>query len=242
MHQGRGSIGQAPSVAIVQSCYIPWRGYFDLIGSVDLFVVYDDVQYSKNHWHNRNAIKTQHGTKWLTIPVSKADGAFPRIDQVKVADPFAETHWASISQAYAKAPYFKQYAGCFESLFQRASSMERLAEINILFLTEVSRILGLSTQFVQSSALGSTGKKTDRVLAICQELGARCYLSGPSAKGYFEGDKFDAAGIAYRWMDYSSYPPYPQLHGDFEGAVTILDLIFNVGPAARSYMKAPVPL
>jgi hypothetical protein len=236
------SLFPRPSVAILQSCYIPWKGYFDLIGSVDIFVVYDDVQYSKNHWHNRNQIKTQHGLKWLTIPVSKAGSTFPMIDQVKVAEPFSKKHWVSLSQAYAKAPFFKSYAPRIEALFECVDKMEKLSEINVFLLRDLSSLLGFKTRFVMSSDLKAGGRKTDRVLAICQELNAGCYLSGPSAKDYFEGKKFDAAGIAYRWMDYSDYPAYPQVHGEFAGAVTILDLLFHTGSEARHYMKAPFPL
>jgi hypothetical protein len=230
------------SVAILQSCYIPWKGYFDLIGSVDVFVIYDDVQYSKNHWHNRNQIKTQHGLKWVTIPVSKSEGAFPQIDQVRIAEPFARKHWASIAQAYAKAPFFKLYAEQIEALFLRAEAMDKLSDINAMFLVELSKRLGFETRIVMSNTLVAAGRRTDRLLSICQELGAGLYLSGPSAKDYFEGHKFEAAGIGYTWMDYGGYQSYPQLHGDFEGAVTVLDLLFNTGPNARRYMKAPVGL
>src|SRR5258707_11669122 len=98
--------------AILQSCYIPWKGYFDIIAMVDVFVVYDDVKYSKNHWHNRNLIKTQHGLKWLTVPVSPDHhtGIIDSIDTMRIAHPFVKKHWRSIAQSYAQAPYFKRYS------------------------------------------------------------------------------------------------------------------------------------
>lgn len=227
-------------VAILQSCYIPWKGYFDIIGSVDIFVIYDDVQYSKNHWHNRNLVKTQHGTKWLTVPVSKADGAFQKIEDVRLPQPFAAKHWQTISQAYARAPHYTLYEGQLGELYRRANETSSLSELNALFLKAISGLLGLTTEFVWSRDLTTGGARTDRLLEICRELGAKRYLSGPAAKSYFEMEKFQAAGIAVDWMDYSGYPQYPQLHGPFEHGVSIIDLLFCVGPEARNYMKMPV--
>lgn len=226
-------------IAILQSCYIPWKGYFDIIGSVDVFVVYDDVQYSKNHWHNRNLIKTQHGTKWLTIPVSKEGSGFANIDSMRVAAPFADKHAQSIGQAYAKAPHFKDFWPWIEELYAAAAPMASLSEINVLFLKAISAKLGFSTRFVSSADIDAGGIKTDRLLAICQQLGGSHYLSGPSAQSYLDVGKMADAGITVEWMDYSGYPPYPQLHGAFEPAVSILDLFFNVGPGARACMKSP---
>lgn len=231
---------EAPRVAILQSCYIPWRGYFDIIGSVDVFVILDDVQYSKNHWHNRNLIKTTTGSSWLTIPVSKAEGAFQPIDRVTIAQAFAEKHWRSIKQAYARAPYMKTVGPVLEDLYGRVGEMKLLTDINMLFLEALSNYLGLATRFVRSSELDARGGQTERLVNICQELGADRYLSGPSAATYIRRDEFDAAGIALEWMDYSGYPAYGQLHGGFIPAVSIIDLLLNTGPDARRYMKAKV--
>lgn len=226
-------------VAILQSAYIPWKGYFDIIGSVDVFVVYDDVQYSKNHWHNRNLIKTQHGLKWLTVPVDKAAGAHRRIDDIGLPLPFAEKHWRSISQAYARAPFFRDFAPRLQRLYEEAAKLTRLTDLNQYFLRALCGELGLTTPFLLSRDLPCEGAKSDRVLAICQHLGATRYLSGPSARAYLELEQFAAAGIAVDWMDYSGYPNYPQLYGTFEHGVSVIDLIFNAGPQSRRYMKSP---
>lgn len=225
-------------VAILQSAYIPWKGYFDIIGSVDVFVVYDDVQYRKNHWHNRNLIKTQHGVKWLTVPVSKADGAHPKIEDVRIAAPFAERHWRSLRDAYARAPHFARYAPLLEDLYARANGMEHLSALNVMFLRALADELELAARFVMSSELGIAGERTERLVSICRSLGADRYLSGPSAQAYLDEAQFAAAGIAVEWMDYSGYPEYLQLHGPFEHGVSVLDLLFNAGPRAREYMKA----
>lgn len=231
---------EARRIAILQSCYIPWKGYFDIIGSVDIFVVYDDVQYSKNHWHNRNLIKTPAGTTWLTIPVSKAEGAFQPIDKVTISQPFADKHWRTIKQNYARAPFMSTLGAQLEALYAEAAGMTRLTDINLLFLKTLSAYLGFETQFVLASELEARGGQTERLVRICQELGAARYLSGPAAANYIRQEEFQAAGIALEWMDYSGYPAYRQSHGDFVSAVSIIDLLLQMGPEARSHMKAPI--
>lgn len=228
-----------PRVAILQSCYIPWKGYFDIIGSADIFVIYDDVQYSKNHWHNRNLIKTHSGTQWLTIPVSKGEGAFLPIDEVRISQSFAEKHWRAIEQSYARAPFLSHYKPMFENLYERASDMRSLSEVNYLFMEAITRFLGFNTRFVRSRTLASRGGQTERLVNICSELGATSYITGPSAADYMEQDRFAEAGIAIEWMDYAGYPVYKQLHGPFAHSVSILDLLFNTGPEAHKFMKAP---
>lgn len=226
-------------VAILQSAYIPWKGYFDIIGSVDAFVIYDDVQYSKNHWHNRNQIKTQSGPKWLTIPVSMEQGSFQPIDRVKVAQPFAAKHWRSIEQSYARAPFFSLYREWLAELYAQAASLDSLSAVNLLFLKAICEQLGIKTQFLASNEMNIGGGQTERLVNICRELGACTYLSGPSAKSYLDIGQFTAAGIAVEWMDYANYPEYGQLHGPFSHAVSVLDLTLNTGPEARKYMKSP---
>jgi WbqC-like protein family len=226
--------------AILQSCYIPWKGYFDIIASVDVFVVYDDVKYSKNHWHNRNLIKTQHGLKWLTVPVSRGYDKTNSIDSMRITRPFADKHWRSIAQSYARAPFFKRYSEKLEVSFKAAGGLERLSAVNILFLKFLCEELGIDTEIISSRDLGARGTRTERLANICQEVGANIYLSGPSAKAYIEEERFAKSGIDLEWMDYSNYSHYSQLHGTFAHGVTILDLILNKGPDARAFLKSRV--
>src|SRR3954470_2132367 len=227
--------------AISQSCYIPWKGYFDLIGMVDVFVVYDDVKYSKNHWHNRNLIKTQHGLKWLTVPVSRPGKGSDSLDGMRIARPFAHKHWRSIAQSYAKAPFFKEYADRLEDCFKTAGRLQTLSAVNVLFLKFVCAELGIPTEIISSRALAAQGSRTERLANICREVGATTYLSGPSAKAYIEQVEFERAGVALEWMDYSGYPHYSQLHGPFVHGVTILDLILNEGPRACEFLQSKAP-
>jgi hypothetical protein len=226
-------------ICIIQSCYIPWKGFFDLIGQCDEYVIYDSAQYVKRHWHNRNRIKTANGVEWLTIPVVTKGRFEQAIDQVEIEKPWAEKHWRSLELAYKRAPFFEQLAPTVRSWYECAEKQARLTEVNAIFLRGIAGLLGLKTRIVGDAAYPAAGAKTERLLAICRAAGADRYLSGPSAREYFEESMFASAGIATEWMNYAGYPEYPQLHGGFEHAVTALDLLFNTGPEARRYALRP---
>lgn len=226
----------AKKVAISQSNYIPWKGYFDFINKVDEFVLYDEVQYTKRDWRNRNRIKTPHGLYWLTIPVSASRS--DSINEVEIADEgWNEKHWTTLRHMYSKAPYFDSYADEIQELYKNANQ-KKLSEINHHFLTGIKNILGIKTPFSWSSDFSFQGKKSDRLLSICKQANADVYVSGPSAKDYLNTNKFEEAGIAVQWMNYEGYKEYPQLYGEFEHSVTMIDLIFNTGPEAINYMKS----
>lgn len=228
-------------ICIVQSCYIPWKGFFDLIGRCDEYVVYDSAQYAKRHWHNRNRVKTADGVQWLTIPVI-AKGRFEQpIDQVEIEKPWADKHWRTLELAYKRAPFFEQVAPTVKAWYEQADKQSRLTDVNAIFLHGIAGMLGLKTRIVGDAAYPAEGVKTERLLAIARAAGADCYLSGPSARAYFDESLFASAGIAVEWMNYSGYPEYPQLHGDFEHAVTMLDLLFNTGAEAQRYFRAREP-
>jgi hypothetical protein len=228
------------NVAILQSNYIPWKGYFDLINSVDEFIIYDDMQYTVDDWRNRNRIKTKQGVQWMTIPVSKKGRLNKKISEVKVADArWTRKHWQTLSNAYARASYFKEYTELFGDIYlHRADKLEYLSEINYLFITEINRFLGISTIIRQSSEFDLGEGKIQRLLNICRQTGATAYLSGPAAKDYLDEDAFHQQGINVEWMSYDNYPVYKQLHQPFEHGVTILDLIFNKGPESIKYLKS----
>lgn len=226
------------NVVILQPSYIPWRGYFDQIFRADVFVFYDDVQYDKHGWRNRNRIMNRQGGQWLTIPVHSkgvVTEGIP-INEVEIAweQPWSERHWRAIREAYAKAPYFKEYAPWLEEIYQRRPAM--LADFTIPLTIEIARKLGnQKTRFMRSSELQVTGQKTGRLIQILTQIGATHYISGPSAKSYIEDDQFQAAGITLEYMEYN-YPPYPQLNANFDPQVSILDLLLMTGPEACSYI------
>lgn len=225
-------------VAILQSNYIPWKGYFDIIGSVDEFILYDDMQYTRRDWRNRNKIKTPQGLQWLTIPVVVKGKYYQKINETLVnGHDWIDDHWKGICMNYARAEYFSQYRDRIRSVYERCREEDYLSRINYMFLTEVCDILGLKTKITWSSDYHLVDGKTERLVGLVREAGGDYYLSGPAAKNYIVPELFEEAGIELAWMDYSGYPEYRQLHGEFDHYVTILDLIFNEGENARRFMK-----
>lgn len=226
-------------VAILQSNYIPWKGYFDLINLVDEFILYDDMQYTRRDWRNRNKIKTFGGVKWLTIPVEVKGKFFQRIKDTRVADhKWAENHWKAIQMNYAQAPWFKELASWLEALYRQAEQMNFLSEINYMFLTAICDYLGIQTKITWSSDYVLKEGKTERLVELVKSAGGSYYLSGPAAKDYIVDEYFEQAGVKLVYMDYSEYPVYPQLHGEFCHGVSILDLLLQEGPNAPQYMKS----
>jgi hypothetical protein len=225
-------------IAILQSNYIPWKGYFDLINMVDEFVLYDDMQYTKRDWRNRNKVKTPQGLKWLSIPVEVKGKYFQKINETMVSDKvWSVTHWQTIKQFYSKAPFFKDYKDIFEDFYMNNEEV-RLSIINARLIGLLNSILGIQTKITWSSDYDLVEGQSEKLLSICQQAGADTYLSGPSAKDYFDESLAKKMGIKVEWMDYSGYPEYHQLHQQFEHGVTILDLIFNEGPNAINFMKS----
>jgi hypothetical protein len=224
---------------ILQPSYIPWRGYFDQINRADLFIFYDDVQYDKHGWRNRNRIKNHQGGQWLTIPVHSTGVVTENIPihRVEIAweQPWNERHWRALQQAYAKAPYFKQAASWLEEVYSRRPTL--LADFTIPLTIEIARKLGIGhTRFIRSSALEVGGQKTERLIDILSQVDATHYISGPSAKSYIEEEKFKTAGITLEYMEYN-YPEYSQLYPPYDPFVSILDLLFMTGPEAPNYFK-----
>ena len=225
-------------VAILQSNYIPWKGYFDLINMVDEFVLYDDMQYTRRDWRNRNRIKTPQGLKWLSIPVDVKGKYFQEINKTLISDKsWSVRHWQTIKQFYSKTRFFKDYKDVFEEFWMN-NKEERLSLINFRFIEVINSILGIQTKITWSSDYELVAGQTEKLLGICKQAGADVYLSGPSAKDYFDESLAKKMGIKVEWMDYSGYSEYQQLYPPFEHGVTILDLIFNEGQNATSFMKS----
>jgi hypothetical protein len=236
--------GSAKRVAILQSAYIPWKGYFDIIGSVDEFILFDDAQYTKRDWRNRNRLRTPAGTAWLTIPVMTKGRFGQPIRDATVSDAsWAERHWKTIVQNYARARCFEETAPTLRELYQQAADEPSLSRINELFIRAISGWLGLSARITSSSDYDLAGDRVERLVHVCEQAGAGEYLSGPAARGYLEADRFAARGITVRWMDYSGYLAYRQLYSPpFIHEVTIIDLLVNEGLAgARQHMLSTRP-
>jgi hypothetical protein len=228
----------AKRIAVVQSSYLPWKGYFDLIRSVDEFVLYDDMQFTRRDWRSRNRIKTPNGLLWLSVPVDTKGKFDQKIKDTKVHDPsWASKHWQSLRHAYAKAPCFHQYQEQLERTFAELAEEPMLSQINARLIGLMCSLLGIDTPITWSMDYPQREGKSERLLSICQAAQATHYLSGPAARDYMDVDLFERNGVSVSFADYSGYAEYPQMHGPFEHAVSALDLLFNVGPDAPQYLK-----
>ncbi len=225
-------------VAIVQSNYIPWKGYFDLIRQTDEFVLYDDVQYTRRDWRNRNRIKTPQGVQWLTIPVEVKGKYLQRIRDTRISDlEWARDHWRTLTHCYGRAPHFRTYKDVLEPLYLQQQS-PWLSEVNETLIRTVAGFLGIRTRITRSMDYRLTAEDPSaRLLEICQQAGATTYISGPAAAEYLNVPLFTGAGVAVQWMEYAGYLEYAQLHPPFEHAVTVLDLLFMTGPDAVSFLE-----
>lgn len=222
-------------VVVLQSNYIPWKGYFDLARDSNLFIFHDDLQYTKNDWRNRNKIKTPKGAEWITIPVGTDERRL--ICDVIIKDSTWQIkHWHLLKQHYGKCQYFAHYQTFFEGIY-RGHQWDNLSELNQYLIRSISKeLLNISTEFRDSREYGLSGQKLDRLIELVTKAEADCYISGPAAKDYIEPARFADAGVELVWKDYSGYPEYPQCFPPFEHGVTILDLLFNVGPDAPWYI------
>jgi hypothetical protein len=228
---------------ILQPSYIPWRGVFDQIRRADVFVFYDDVQYDKRGWRNRNQIKTPNGKRWLTIPVNargaQIDGLPINAIPISWERDWRAEHLNALRHAYAQAPYFRDYDGLLSELYSRKD--ELLADLTIEVTVMLARRLGIThTQFLRSSSLEVQGAKTARLIGVLRRLGATHYITGPAARSYIEEDLFREAGISIEYMRYE-YRDYPQLHPPYDPQVSVLDLMFMTGPAALGYITERAP-
>lgn len=222
-------------VAILQSNYIPWKGYFDIIAAVDEFILYDDVQFTKNDWRNRNQIKTPQGVQWITVPVGQ--GIMRRVRDVELPNGrWQAKHWKTLETNYRRAPHFKQIAEVFEPLYmQRQHS--HLSALNRELIETVCSYLGITTKISNSWDYQLVEGKNERLLDLCAQAGATEYISGPAAKDYIDESLFAERGIKLNWFEYSGYKEYLQLWGEFVHGVSILDLLFNCGKDAPTYMR-----
>lgn len=231
----------AKSIAILQSNYIPWKGYFDLMASVDEFLIFDEAQFTRRDWRNRNKIVVDGRLHWLTIPVDSKGRFDAPIHAITIADrDWAEKHWKTIRHAYRKAPFFDRYAAVVEDLYARVAGLELLTRVNEAFLNALARELGVATPFSRTESIPRAAKTaTGRLVEICQARGATAYVSGPAARSYIDTAQFEAAGIALGYADYGGYPTYGQELEPFEHGVSVLDLLFRCGPQARDHLKSP---
>jgi hypothetical protein len=225
-------------VAINQPCYLPWRGFFALMKVADVFVFYDDVQFTSNtkrSFFSRVQVKTAGGSRWLTVPVRKSGRFGQRINEVEIVADAAwqPAHCGVIRQAFRGAPFAEAVEPALELL--SGQRWERLADLTIATTRRMAELFGIQRKTLLSSELGIPGSGSERVLRICEALGASRYVTGHGGLHYLDHERFEAAGIGVEYMDYD-LSPYPQLHGPFVPYVTALDVLANTGSAAAAHL------
>lgn len=224
-------------IAIVQSNYIPWKGYFDLISSVDEVIFFDDMQYTRRDWRNRNKIKTPQGLQWLTVPVSSKGKYHQSIRETKINGfDWAASHWRALELNYSRAKFFHEISEWIQPLYIDKVHTH-ISELNRLFIVEICNYLNINTMVKCSWDYKLISGRTERLADLCYQAGGDEYISGPAAKDYIDSSIFTNRGIKLSWFDYDSYPVYPQLWGEFCHSVSILDLLFNCGKDSTFYMK-----
>ena len=224
-------------VAILQSNYIPWKGYFDLIFNVDEFIIYDDMQFTKRDWRNRNKIKTPTGLQWLSVPVLSKGKFHQKINQTKInGNKWQKDHWNTLTKNYSRAHFFEEISKWLKPLYlERDYSF--LSDLNLTFIDAICSYLNIKTKISSSSGYELTGDKTKRLANLCKQALGTEYISGPAAKDYIDEGVFDHLGIKLTWFNYGNYESYTQLWGSFCHDVSILDLLFNCGQDAAGYLK-----
>lgn len=222
--------------AIIQSSYLPWKGYFDIIHDVDIFIFLDNVAYTKRDWRTRNYIKRNDGQKvLLTVPVEKESSRGKIEDVVISPSEWQASHLGNFLTHYARAPHFRTIRPLLED-FYIENQWRKLSEMNQYMIRRIAEYLGISTYFENASRISCLGEKTERLISLLKQVGANEYLTGPSARNYIDERLFVEAGIQLQFKQYDDYPVYQQLSEPFTHEVSILDLLLNVGDRAPSYI------
>lgn len=223
------------TVSVLQPGYLPWLGFFDLIHRSNYFVYYDDVQFDKHGWRNRNRIKAPDGPRWLSVPVLHKNQGKPIILDMEIDNrqAWARKHLGSIQQFYAKAPYFERYFPEIQEVLLRP--WQKIIDLDFALADLIIRWLRLDCEIYRSSLLGIEGDRSNRLLNICRRFSATRYLSGDAAEDYLDVELFREAGIKVIWQRYQ-HPVYPQLHGEFVPHLSIIDLLLNCGDESKKIL------
>jgi len=223
------------TLVILQPGYIPWLGFFDQMNKADLFVIYDDVQFDKHGWRNRNRIRTKDGWMWLSVPVLSSGKPLLKDTMIENKHNWRKKHLASILQNYGKTPYFGEYFDKISNILSRPH--ERLIDLDMALILLFKEILNIDTPSLLSSNLSTKGKATQRIQGICKELGADEYLSGDAGSNYLDEKLFSENGIKLKYHNYD-HPKYRQLYSPFLPYLSVVDLIFNCGKESVSVLNS----
>lgn len=221
-----------------QPVYLPWLGLFHKIALCDLFIEMDDVQYLKRSWNNRNRIKGPHGPVRLSVPVSVKQSDSLAFKDIRIDDSgfgrdknhWQREHWQSMQSGYGKAPYWSDHAQFFEQLYTR-NRWRFLAPLNRTILDYLLHTLQINVTILTASDMGFTARKSDLILEHCTATNAQAVVLGTHGRDYLVTEDFTSRGIHVCFQNYR-HPTYPQRFGEFISHLSVVDLLFNVGPEA----------
>lgn len=220
-------------VTIHQPEHIPWLGYFDKMKKADLYVILDNVQFTKNNFQNRNKIycPTNEWT-WLTAPVKIEGHISSLISEIPLGEDWNKKYWSKLENSYRHHPYYSLYIEEIRSIV--FSDPKKILTLNLLFIEFFRRHLNIKTPLVRASELKATGKRSELLANICSEVKATAYLSGPSGRDYLDMSFFQNKNIE---VIFHSYKPAPYPSQKFIPYLSTLDLLFNVGPNAKELFE-----
>jgi len=231
---------QTKKIAILQSNFLSWRGYFDIINTVDEFIIYDHVQYTKNDWRNRNLIASKTGPQWITIPV-KTKGHLTKnrpINETTVIDKkWIKKHLGAFRNNYSKAKYFKNVYTFLEEIYTSASDYTYLSAINKLFIKRICNLINIKTYISSDIDYIIQGDKNTKLINLIKQANGTIYYSGIAAKNYLDEELFNKNNIEIRWIDSTNYPKYKQFCPEYFFNLSIVDLLFMEGNNFYKYMK-----
>ena len=222
-------------LAAHQPNYLPWPGYFHKMARADVFVFVDAVQvpYGATYGYaNRNRIKTPSGVRWLTVPL-KRRGPVSYLEAETAGEEWREEHLRVVRQNYAQAEHFDAVYPGYAGVLGAGLSF---VETNLALIRFFAELLDLRPEYRRQSELGIVEPGSELHVALCRELGCDTYLSGSGAASYNDPELFEAAGIRLAYSQFEP-PVYPQLWGDFEPGLSVLDLAMNCGESSREVLS-----
>lgn len=215
------------SVGIMQAYFMPYIGYFQLINAVDEFVIYDNIQYTKKGWINRNRILHGDSAKYITLPLKK-DSDFLNINERYLADSFEpDKMMRQIETVYHKAPYYDEIIEWLENII----CFENINLFQYIYhsVKEVCNYLDISTPIIISSEIqhDCSLKGQDKVIAICKKRSCDRYINAIGGTQLYSSDSFEKEGMELRFIQ-AMLREYPQFKSPFIPALSIIDvLMFN---------------
>ena len=223
-------------VAIHQPQFFPYPGFFHKLTLADCFVIMDDVQYDKR-FTNRTRIDSANGWIWVTIPINKSQKFFPNM-AIEINNKLSWTneHLKKIFGSYGKAPYFDTYKAYFEDLYKK--EWKNLFDLNFETLKKTMEWLGIKTKIIKESELNVTGTSSERLLNVCKSIGAETYISGIGGKNYVDEKLFENNGVKLVYQNYHFKEYTQRFSKPFFPNLSILDLLFNMGPESLKLIKA----